>query len=467
MSAPTSPTAPAPHTNGERHPRPVAAEPRPYHFPAFERRTLGNGMRLVVAHVPKLPIASALLIAEAGATADPAGREGVAQLTAQLLLEGSADMDGATLVERLETLGAGASASADWDIGGVRCTALVEHLPEALALLGDVVQRPAFPEREVERLKAERISDLLQLRAEPGGLADETFLRTLYAPGSRYAVAEGGSDASVRAIGRADVQAFHEARYRPAGMTLVIAGAMTADEAEAMAERVFGAWRGEAPAPAPTRDEPASRVRAVHFVAKQDAAQSEVRMGHVGVPRRHPDYFALVVMNAILGGLFSSRINLNLREVHGYTYGAHSGFDWRRQAGPFGADSAVKSEATDLAIREMLTEIVRMREEPVTPEELSLATSYLDGVFPIRYETTDAIASALANLVIYELGDDWFDRYRERVRAVTVEDVQRVAREHLRPDELQIVVVGEPGAVREKLEALELGEVRTVDSETI
>ena len=164
-------------------------------------------------------------------------------------------------------------------------------------------------------------------------------------------------------------------------------------------------------------------------------------------------------MNAILGGLFSSRINLNLREAHGYTYGAHSGFDWRRQAGPFSADAAVKSEVTAEAIREILSEIDRMRAEPVTADELSLATSYLDGVFPIRYETTDAIAAAIANLVVHGLGDDWLDRYRERVRAVTIEGVHRAARTHLRPESLQVVVVGDPAVVRAPIEALGLGDI--------
>lgn len=448
-----------------RHPRPAPAEPRPYHFPRFEHRVLANGMRLIVAPVSKLPIATVLLLAEGGAVADPEGREGVAQLTAQLLLEGSEHVDGASLTEQLELLGASAGASADWDVAVVRCTALVENLPRALEILGGVLRAPAFPEREVERLKAERISDLLQLRADPGALADETFARVLYAPGSRYALPAGGNERTVQATVRGDIERFYRERYRPEAMTVIVAGAMTADESEQLIGRLFGDWRGAAPETPRTDDRPASRSRRVHLVGKPEAPQSELRIGHVGVPRAHPDYFPIVVMNAILGGLFSSRINLNLREAHGYTYGAHSGFDWRRHAGPFGADTAVKTDVTDAAIREILGEIDRMRDTPVTDEELSLATSYLDGVFPIRYESTDAIASAIANLVVYGLGDDWLDRYRDRVRAVTRDDVQRAAREHLRPDELQVVVVGDPAVVRGKLEQLGIGSVEIVDAE--
>jgi zinc protease len=442
-----------------RPPRPLPAPPRPYHFPPFERRELPNGMRIIVANVPKLPVATFVLLADAGAVTDLSGREGLAQLTAQLLLEGTTDMDGAALTERLELLGAAASASADWDTAIVRCTALADRLPEAVGILARVLREPAFPEREVTRLKAERISDLLQMRADPGALADRTFAQAVYAADSRYATWSGGTELSVQAISRDDVAAFHVQRYRPSGMTIVIAGAMTLDEGERLVRDTFGTWHGEAPPAVVASDEPASRARRVHLVARPDAPQSELRVGHVGVPRTHPDYFEIVVMNAILGGLFSSRINLNLREAHGYTYGAHSGFDWRRQAGPFGADAAVKSEVTADAIREILAEIDRMRAEPVTAAELSLATSYLDGVFPIRYETTDAIAAAIANLVVHGLGDDWLDRYRERVRAVTIEGVLHAAQAHLHPESLQVVVVGDPAVVRGPVEALGLGDV--------
>ena len=210
---------------------------------------------------------------------------------------------------------------------------------------------------------------------------------------------------------------------------------------------------------------PAVRMRRAHLVAKGDAAQSELRVGHVGVPRTHPDYFPVTVMNAILGGLFSSRINLNLREEHAYTYGAHSGFDWRRSAGPFIVSTAVQSDVTDAATREILIEIDRMRAEPVTDAELSLATSYLDGVFPIRYETTAAIAGALANMVIYGLPEDYFSTYRERIRAVTTEQVLAAARDHLHADALQLVVVGDPAQVRAPLEALGFGPLTVYDTE--
>jgi zinc protease len=433
--------------------------PREYRFPRFEQRVLANGVRLVVAPVHKLPVVTVYAVVEGGATGDPEGKDGVAALTASALTEGTRGLDAAALTQRVERLGATIDAGADWDAAFVSLTTLSGKLPEALRLLAEVVMEPAFAEREVERLKAERIAELLHLETEPRGLADEAFARAVYAEGARYGRSEAGSRTSVPGIGREDLVAFHAARYRPGGTTLVIAGDVSVDGAERLASEVLGGWRGEAPPRVVADDRAAPAERRVHLVAKADAPQSELRVGHVGVPRTHADYFPLVVMNAILGGLFNSRVNMNLREEHAYTYGAHSGFDWRRGAGPFVVGSAVKTDVTDAALREVLREIDRMRDEPVRGDELSLATSYLDGVFPIRYETTAAIASALANLVIYGLPENYFDAYRAQVRAVTVEAVQRVAREQLRPEALQLVVVGDPTVVQGPLEALDVGPV--------
>ena len=451
--------------SSDRYPRPQPSTPRPYRFPRFERHALSNGIQVVVAPVSKLPVVTVLMVVEAGATTDPAGRDGLAQLTARLLLEGTARSAGTEFAERLERLGASVEAHADWDVGVARVTVLTEHLDEAMQLFGEMLRTPAFPEREVERLKAERLAELLQIRAEPGALANEMFARFVYEPASRYSRPAGGAVHDVGAITRDDVVRFYETRYRPAGMTLVAAGDVTADRIEHLADATFGDWAGAPVHVDATSDAPARQTRAVHVVAKADAPQSELRVGHPGIPRNTPDYFPTVVMNAVLGGLFSSRINLNLREVHGYTYGAFSAFDWRRRAGPFAVDTAVKTAVTDAAAREILSEIDRMRAEEIRPDELSLATSYLDGVFPIRYETTDAIAAALANLIIYGLPDDYFDRYRERVRAVTAADVLAAARAHLHPDRMQIVAVGDPGIVRAPLEKLGIGPVTVYDTE--
>jgi zinc protease len=227
-----------------RAPRPAPRAPRPYRFPPFEKRALPNGMQLVVAPVSKLPVVTVLVVIEAGATTDPAGRDGLAQLTARLLPEGTARSTGAEFAERLERLGASVEAHADWDIGVARVTVLTEHLDEAMQLFGEMLRTPAFPEREVERLKAERLAELLQIRADPGALADEMFTRFAYEPASRYSRPAGGAVRDVEVITRDDVVRFYEARYRPAGMTLVAAGDVTADQIERLARATFGDWSG-------------------------------------------------------------------------------------------------------------------------------------------------------------------------------------------------------------------------------
>lgn len=454
MSAPTI-TKAQPPSPGPR---------REYHFPRFTRRRLDNGLELIVAPVTKLPVVTVAVVVDAGAVCDSAGQEGVARLAAKLMLEGTEKNDGAELTERFEQLGASIDAEADWDEAAVTMTVMSDRLPAAFALLGEVLRTPAFPQREVDRLKAERQAELLQLRAEPRGLADELFTRFLYMPASRYSQPDGGDEASVAGIERARVQAFYKKRYAPGATTVIVVGDVTVERAEELAHDALGGWSGSAPARVVADASAARRDRAVHIVAKADAPQSELRIGHIGIPRNHPDFFAVNVMNAILGGLFNSRINLNLREVHGYTYGAFSVFDWRRQAGPFLVQTAVKSDITDAAAREVLAEIERIRADRVGDDELSLATSYLDGVFPIRFETTAAIAAALSVLVVHGLSDDYYERYRERVRGVTRDQILEAARRHLHPEALQLVAVGDPAVVHDRLAAMQFGPVSLYDA---
>jgi zinc protease len=420
-----------------------------------------------VVPVHKLPVVTVSLVTDAGAVAEPAGQEGVARLTARVLLEGTKARTGDALTESLERLGASLDADAEWDSASLSMTVLAPRLSDAMALVTEIVLDPALPERELERLKAERLAEILQQRAEPRGLADDMFARFVYASNSRYVIPDAGSAASVSAIGRQEVAAFHGARYRPGSTTAIIVGDVGVDEALRVMRTRFAGWPSRHASVAHADDRPARHTRAVHLVEKADAPQSELRIGHVGLPRTHPDYFAALVMNMLLGGLFSSRINLNLREAHGYTYGAFSAFDWRRQAGPFVVASAVRSDVTAAAAREVMMEIDRMRAEKVSAEELSLATSYLAGVFPIRYETTAAIARALAAMVVYGLPADYFDTYRDRVQAVSAADVLRAAREFLRPEELQLVAVGDPSVVREPLTAMNLGPLQSYDTEGV
>jgi zinc protease len=410
---------------------------------------------------------SVTALVDAGGTSDGRGGEGVAHLTAKLLPEGAGGLDGAALTERLELLGAAVTSGADWDFADISLTVASERFSEAMRTLGEIVAAPALPMDEFERLRGERLAELLQTRTEPRTLADEAFSTILYHAESRYSKPLGGSVRSVRAAGIDDVRVFHRLRYVPSATTVIVAGDVAPRTALAHVEQALGSWRGGTAPRGHTSARQARTEARLHVVPKPEAPQSELRIGHVGVPRSSPDYFSLVVMNAILGGLFSSRINLNLREKRGYTYGAFSSLDWRREAGPLTIATAVKSDVTAESIREVLVEIDRIRAEPVDASELSLAVDYLEGVFPIRFETTAAVAGALSALVAFELGDDYYDRYRSRITAVSAADVLEAARRHIRPSELKIVVVGDPAVVRPPLEAMAEGKVDVHEVEQI
>jgi zinc protease len=445
--------------------RPRPGVPRPYTFPATSWATLANGLRIGVSRMPRLPLVTVVVLVDAGASRDANEAEGSAALTVRALGEGTQRLSGADLAEQFELRGSGLDETSGWDGASVRLTVTPARLEGAIALLGEVLTTPGFRERDVERLKAERLAELLQLQVEPRGLADMKFVEFLYVKGSRYAMPQGGSRVSVASLNATKTRAFHGRCYVPGATTMIFAGDVTAERAVVLAERALGAWSGDVPTVAAVNDRAVSGPRRVVVVNKTDAPQSELRVGHRGVPRVHPDYFPITVMNALLGGLFSSRINLNLRERNAYTYGARSEFDWRRGSGPFVVSTAVKSDVTGAAVREIAGEIAKLRTETIMEEELSLATAYLDGVFPIRYETTNAVADAIAIADMYDLGEDYHDRYRERIRAVTPADVRLAAETYLHPDELLVLAVGDANAIHEPLSQLALGPVEVLESE--
>ena len=440
--------------------RPKPGPVRSYRFPQFTDEKLASGIRLVTAPVEKLPVVTVLVVVDAGSANDPPGKEGVAALTAATLLEGTSRLSGSELAETFERLGTSVDSGADWDSAFAKITMLSERLDDAVSLLGQVLSEPSFPDREVERLKAERLAEILQLETEPRGLADEKFSEFLYAAESRYSKPDEVSPESVSALSRADVEQFYRARYRTESTTVIIAGDVSLENVRALVEKAFSGWVSGATLDQQLTATARTSLKSVHIIDKQNAPQSELRVGHVGLPRKNPDFFPTLVMNAVLGGLFGSRINLNLREARGYTYGASSYYDWRRGPGPFVVSTAVQSEVTAPALREIFLELERMRRDLISEDELSLARDYLDGVFPIRYETTAAIASALASLVIYGLPADYYDTYRNRVRSVSVEDVLQAARAHLHPSELQTVVVGDAKVIRDSLAKLQVGDVQ-------
>ena len=437
--------------------RPVPGPSRPYRFPSFERITLPNGLELIIAPVKRLPLVTIRFVLDVGARQEPRNAAGLASLTASALAEGTERLDAGALAEEFELLGGSLSTYATWDATHARTTVLSSRLEPALSLLSEVVRLPAFATREVERLKEERLAELLELKTEPRGLADERFASFLYRPTSRLRIQEGGSERTVGQLSVDDCRAWHTAQFAPSATALVIAGDVDVDHVVSLTSDGLADWRSASTAVPGVDDGPDREYSSVRLLDRPGAPQSELRLGHVGLRRNHPDYFDVVVMNAILGGVFNSRINMNLRERHAFTYGAFSAFEWRRDAGPFLVSTAVATPVTAQAIREVLTELARMQSAPPTDDELTLSTSYLDGVFPIRFETTDAIAGALASLRVLRLENNFYDTYREKVRSVTAQSVVLAAQQHIHLDRMQVLAVGDRAHVEPMLSELSLG----------
>lgn len=441
--------------------RPTPGTPRPYDFPAFERHRLANGLTLIVVDLPGRPLISASLLARRGAGDEPAGIGGASVLAARALSEGTERYDAIELIEAAERLGASLHAEAGWDASSVGVDVPASRLEPALELVEEMAARPTFPSQEVDRLRDERLNDLLQAKADPRRRADEAFAATVYAPSSPYHRPAAGAGETVERLGPDNLRNVHQALLDPAALTLIVGGDLTGIDVVALAERLFGRWTPSPGASQPDTVDASSAVREryVRIVHRPGSVQTEIRVGHVGVSRRIPDFHPLSVMGAILGGLFNSRLNMKLREEKGYTYGAHAGYDLRRAAGPFAARAAVNTEATVPAITDLLAELERIRDEPVTADELRAARDYLVGVFPLRFETPGAVVGAISGLVVHELPDDELARYRPAIEAVKIEDVQEAAQRRLDLERAAIVLVGDVDAFGGELEAAGLGRI--------
>jgi zinc protease len=439
--------------------RPTPGTPRPYDFPEVQRTRLPNGLSLVIANLPGRPLVSASLVLRNGAGDEPDGDAGATVLAARALTEGTERYEAIALVEASERLGASIHADAGWDAMSIGIDVPATRLEAALELLAEVALHPTFPAAEVDRLRDERLNDLLQAEADPRRRADEAYSATIYTTGSPYRRPSGGTKDTVEHLDPSHLRAAYQRGLDPARATLIVGGDLAGIDLPAITERLFGAW-GASFGAGPTGlvvAEGAVKERFVRVLHRPGSVQTEIRIGHIGLPRRIPDFYALSVMGAILGGLFNSRLNTKLREEKGYTYGAGAGFDLRRAAGPFAARAAVNTEVTVPAIVDILAELERMRDTAVSDAELKAARDFLVGVFPLRFETPGPVVGALASLVVHELPDDELARYRPAIEAVTAEAVQKAARDHIRPDAMAIVLVGDADAFGADLEAANLG----------
>lgn len=441
--------------------RPAATTPRPYRFPDFERHRLDSGLSVWLVPLPERELVSVHLLTDAGAAAEEEEAAGIAALTAQLLVTGTERLDAAAFAETTERLGIEVSSESSWDSARAGFVALGEHLDAGVSLLAEMIRSPRLDPGEFDRLKAERLNDILQSRADPGRLADESFLRELYAEGVPYRRLSAGSPESVERLTVADARGFHATRYAPQAAHLVLAGAFEPGAALATIERRLGGWTGQGAGH--RRIEARARAeRRVVLVDRPGSVQSELRVGHLGIDRHDERFFPATVMAALLGGVFGSRLNLRLREELGYTYGARCSFDPRRAAGPFTASAAVQTEVTADALRELLAQLDRIRDAEPGDAELAEVRDFLVGVFPLRFETTAGIAGALEPLAVYGLPDDYWQTYRERIEAVGIGDVHAVARDLVRPNEALILVAGDASRVRGELEDASFGPLEVI-----
>ncbi len=396
--------------------RPIAGAPRPYRFPEFSHQRLDNGLGVWLVPLPDRELVSIHLLTDAGAASEDEAHAGLAGLTAQVLVTGTHRLDASAFAETTERLGIEVGSESSWDSARAGFTALGSKLDEGLALLAEMVRTPRLDAGEFDRIKSERLNDILQARADPGRLADESFLREVYADGEPVRAPVGrppGDRRGAHRRGRARLprQPLRAERRRRRHRRRHRARNRAARPSSGTSVTGAGPRRSTGPS-----SRPSAAARRIVLVDRPGSVQSELRVGHLGIDRYDPRYFPALVMAAMLGGVFGSRLNLRLREELGYTYSARSAFDPRRAVGPFTASAAVQTEVTVDAIRELLGQLERIREAPPDEAELAEVRDFLVGVFPLRFETTGGIASAIEPIAIYDLPHDWWQTYRAASR---------------------------------------------------
>ncbi|HEX2207804.1 MAG TPA: pitrilysin family protein [Longimicrobium sp.] len=431
---------------------PPPLEQRPIRFPQFAESELPNGLRLLVVENHALPIANLNLYVRSGAAADPADKLGLAQMTAAVLDKGTATRTAVEIAETVEGVGGTMNAGADQDNITVSVGVLSDQLPLAFELLSDVVLRPSFPQEEIETSRAQQLAALRAALGNPGTLASRMFDRQVF--GASHPYGRRSTPQTVAALTRDDLVAFHREHFVPSNALLVVSGDVTPAQAREMAMRWLGEWQGGA-APRDAYPAPPARERAeIYFVHRPNSVQSSLYVGNAGLAPDDPDYYAVQVLNMVLGLSGDSRLEEILRGQHGWTYGARSRFSRLLGGGAFSASSDVRSAVTDSALSELMVQLRRIRDEPVPQAELDRAKSFLVASFPATMETPAQAAGLLATTRLLGLPPEHLTQYAQRVGAVTSADVQRVAREYLHPDRAVLVVVGDAAQVLEKIRSI-------------
>ncbi len=447
----------------DRTKRPSPKPAPKVHLPEIQKTTIANGLQVWLVEHHELPTVAFNLVVQAGADHDPLTMPGLAAMTADVIDEGTATRNALQISDELESLGAFFSTNAGWDGSFMTLNVLSKYMAKALAIYADVLTNPVFPEKEFQRLRKQRVTALLQQRDRPPVIASNAFAAILYGPQHPYGNNMSGTEASLQAMKVDDLRRFYTTYYRPNNATLVVVGDVTMGEIKGMLEEALAGWhRGDVPAAAIPEPKPIAE-RTVYLIDKPGAAQSEIRVGYPALARSTPDFFPVTVMNRLLGGQFTSRINLNLREKHGYTYGARSSFSFQKGAGPFTAQAPVVTEKTDSALHECLYELELMHDKGMTSDELEFVKKGLVGNFALNFETPSQIAGALQNIVLYGLPDDYYQNYLQTIDAVSLADVNRVAKQYLDTSRMAVVVVGDLAKIKSGIAALNLGRMVECD----
>ncbi|HTH03894.1 MAG TPA: pitrilysin family protein [Vicinamibacterales bacterium] len=435
-------------------------------FATPQQFTLPNGLTVIFSERRELPVVSATLVFGSGSGTNPPDQPGLANFAVAMLDEGTATRNALQIAEEAARLGATLTTSSAMDASQVAVTSLSRQFPSALALMSDVVLHPTFPSEEVERQRASRLANLVSQKSNPAQIAQRVMAAAVFGPNHPYGYIEIGTEASNKALTRDAMVGFWKQQLVPGNAALVVVGAISRSELEKLASPAFAGWSGQVPGrtsmPAP-RPTDAKLI----IVDTPGAAQTQLRIAGVGARRTTPDYEATEVMNMVLGGLFTSRINLNLREDKGYTYGAFSTFAFRKEPGPFYVGSGVRTDATAPSVSEILTEIRKMRDVQVTVDELSLGRDSLVRSLPGRFETSEQAAGSLSSLYVYQLGLDYYAQYVERLLGVDAASVQAAARKYLLPDQLLVVAVGDRQKIESDLKNLQLGTIEYRDAEGV
>lgn len=424
-------------------PEPLA--PVPFQIPAAFETKLPNGLRVVIFDDERLPLVSYRLAFLSGDAHDPKEHNGLTSAMVSMLTEGTESYSSRELAEKVERLGASLGVSSSDDFTIVSASALSMYAADMLDMIAEVVFKPTFPEEELDLYRRNTVENLKFQRSQPNFLANEQTSRILYGEHPYATIAPKAAD--VEKLTRDDLAKLHSARFAPNNAVLIVVGNVDRDELLTKLEDHFGDWpQGSVP----TADDPQlpeRTERTITIVDRPGSAQSNIVLANLAIKRMHPDYFPLLVMNQVLGAGASSRVFMNLREEKGYTYGAYTRLDMKRLAGDLEATAEVRTTVTGDSLKEFFYELNRIRDDQVADEELDDAKNYLTGVFPLRAETQEGMTGLILNQQLYGLPSDYLQTYRDKVNAVTVADVQRVAREHIHPETLAIVIVGDAGEI--------------------